>query len=77
MNKSQLKCYIDIGMGISFCLCFITGLMKWPTKINSGIGQRLLGTILHDYSGLLLGLFFYSFNIKWNWIIKMTKKFLL
>lgn len=75
MNKSQLKYLIDFGMGVSFLLCFITGLMKWPTKTVGRMEPGFLVNFLHDYAGILLGLFvFIHLIINWSWVIHMTKK---
>lgn len=75
MNKTQLKYYVDLGMGSMFILSFITGLMKWPTRIIGGMGQHSFGTVIHDFSGLFLGVFvFFHLLLNWNWIVCMTKK---
>jgi hypothetical protein len=80
MNRSRLKYYIDIGMGITFLLSFITGLMKWPSKVNGVGGPRLISTLIHDFSGLFLGLFVFIhllLNLDWIICMCMTKKNLL
>lgn len=75
MNRSRLKYYIDIGMGITFLLCFITGLIKWPTKVIGAGGSRMISTMIHDFSGLFLGLFvFIHLLLNLDRIICMTKK---
>jgi len=75
MNKSQLKYYVDLGMGAMFILCFITGLMKWPTKIIGGMGRNSFAMVVHDFSGLFLGVFvLFHLLLNWNWMVGMTKK---
>jgi len=75
MNKSQLKYYVDLGMGAMFILCFITGLMKWPTKIIGGMGRNSFAMVVHDFSGLFLGVFvLFHLLLNWNWMVCMTKK---
>lgn len=75
MNKTQLKYYVDLGLGSMFIVCFITGLMKWPTKVIGGMGQHWAGSLLHDFSGLFLGVFvFFHLLLNWDWIVCMTKK---
>ena len=72
---SMIKYIIDVGMGISFFICLITGLMKWPDKTLGRIIHSSEITIIHDYSGILLGLFvLIHLILNWKWIKNMTKK---
>jgi len=80
MNKAKLNYWIDIGLAISFFVCFITGLIKWPGLIKI-IGVSIykvlhVGNIsmLHDRSGLIMGLFvLIHLALHWKWIVSMTK----
>jgi len=80
MNKAKLNYWIDVGLAISFFICFITGLIKWPGLI------RIIGTsayrtlhfrnisLLHDWSGLIMGLLvIIHLALHWKWIVYMTK----
>ena len=80
MNKIKLNYWIDIGLAISFLICLITGLIKWPGLI------KLIGTsaykilyvknisLLHDWSGLIMGILVLTHLIlHWKWIIAVTK----
>lgn len=80
MNKAKMNYFIDIGLGVSFFVCFITGLIKWPGLI------KLIGTatyrnlnsksisMLHDFSGLAMGiLVIIHLILHWKWIVYMTK----
>ena len=81
MNKTILINYwIDVGLAISFFICFITGLIKFPGLI------RIVGpdvyiflhvrniSILHDLSGLVMGiLVLIHLALHWKWIVSVTK----
>ena len=80
MNKIKLNYWIDFGLVISFLICFITGLIKWPGLI------RLIGasthkilyikniSLLHDWSGLIMGMLVLAHLIlHWRWIVSTTK----
>ena len=80
MNKTKLNYWIDIGLAISFLICFITGLIKWPGLI------KLIGTstykilyvknisLLHDWSGLIMGILVLTHLVlHWKWIVSVTK----
>ena len=80
MNKAKLNYWIDIGLAISFFVCFITGLIKWPGLIKI-IGTSAYKTLhvrnismLHDRSGLIMGLLvLIHLALHWKWIVSMTK----
>ena len=77
MKQYQIKYIIDVGMGIMFLLCFFTGLMKWPTKASGTLSITHTITVVHDYSGIILGLFVcIHLILNWKWIINTTKKLL-
>ena len=80
MNKAKLNYWIDIGLAISFFICFITGLIKWPGLIKI-IGVSIYKVLyvknismLHDWSGLTMGLLvLLHLALHWKWIVCMTK----
>ena len=80
MNKIKLNYWIDIGLTISFLICLFTGLIKWPGLI------KLIGTsaykilhvknisLLHDWSGLIMGILVLTHLVlHWRWIVSVTK----
>ena len=80
MNKLYLNYWVDIGLAISFAICFVTGLIKWPGIIHTiGISAyRTLHTrnisMLHDWSGLIMGVFvLIHLVLHWPWIVSVTK----
>ena len=80
MNKAKLNYWIDIGLAISFFVCFITGLIKWPglIKIIGTSAYKILHvkniSMLHDWSGLVMGLLvLLHLALHWKWIVCMTK----
>lgn len=82
MNRAKINYLIDIGLAISFFVCFITGLIKWPglVKIIDANFYRLLSnhkiSMLHDLSGLVMGiLVMIHLALHWNWIVAITKSF--
>ncbi|HVP97251.1 DUF4405 domain-containing protein [Methanoregula sp.] len=82
MDTIKVKWLIDLLMGISFLVCFITGLLKYPvllqlTGLNNVILPSALISDLHDWTGLLMGLFvFLHLLLNRRWIIATTKKIL-
>ena len=82
MDTLKVKWLIDLLMGISFLVCFITGLLKYPvllqlTGLNNVILPSALISDLHDWTGLLMGLFvFLHLVLNRRWIIATTKKVL-
>ena len=80
MNKAKLNYWIDIGLAISFFVCFITGLIKWPGLIKI-IGVSIYKvlhvrniSVLHDWSGLIMSLLvLLHLALHWKWIVCMTK----
>jgi cytochrome b subunit of formate dehydrogenase len=82
MDIKILKWLTDLGMGIAFAVCFITGLLKFSlllqmTGLNNIVLPSALISDLHDWSGILLGLLV-LFHLYLNriWIAGMTKKVL-
>ena len=80
MDRTKLNYWIDIGLAISFFICFITGLIKWPGLIKL-IGPSIYQTLnikkvsmLHDWSGLIMGLLvLVHLALHWRWIVAVTK----
>ena len=81
MNKIIVNYWIDIGLAISFFICFITGLIKWPGLIKI-VGVPIykilsFGNIsaLHDWSGLIMGLLvLFHLALHWDWMVGVSKK---
>jgi hypothetical protein len=69
-------------MAITFAVCFITGLLKFSlllqvTGLNDVVLPSALISDLHDWSGVLLGLFvLLHLYLSRTWIIGMTKNVL-
>jgi hypothetical protein len=78
VDKNIINYFIDSGMVISFTVCFITGIMKWPGRMeDKGLPMDILKTV-HDWSGLIMGLLVLAHLIlHWRWIVAMTKKYVL
>ena len=80
MDKLKLNYWVDVGLAISFFICFITGLIKWPGLIKL-IGTSAYKTlhiknisVLHDWSGLIMGiLVLIHLGLHWKWIVVATK----
>lgn len=71
----MVKYIIDVSMGISFIICFFTGLMKGPNIFLGRMGPSSGVVIIHYYSGLLLVLFvLIHLILNWGWIKDTTKK---
>jgi hypothetical protein len=78
MERRDFLYYIDLGMVITFLLCAITGLLKWPGLLGAlGWGYHLLGplTLVHDWSGLVFCvLALVHVGMHWRWLAAMTRK---
>jgi len=82
MNLQVVKWVVDLAMGVAFLACFITGMFKFTyfmrlfgfTSLVLPIAQM---SNLHDWSGLLLGLFVaVHLILNRGWIMAMTRKVL-
>ena len=80
MDKLKLNYFVDVALAISFFACFITGLIKWPglIKVIGTSAYRILHvrniSILHDWSGLVMGLLvLVHLVLHWKWMVAMTK----
>jgi len=83
MDKTILNYWVDVGLAISFFVCFITGLIKWPglIKIIGTSAYKILHvsniSMLHDLSGLIMGLLvLVHLALHWNWIVAVSKRVL-
>ena len=81
MNKSILNYWVDVGLIMSFFVCFISGLIKWPglIKIIGVSAYKVLHanniSMLHDWSGLIMGLLILiHLSLHWNWVAVMAKR---
>lgn len=82
MNIQVGKWFLDLGMGISFLMCFVTGFFKFTFLMRMfGLVDLVLPLALmsdiHDWSGLALG-FFVAIHLFLNrsWIVSMTRRHL-
>ncbi len=82
MNMQVVRWCLDLGMGVMFLVCFITGFFKFTLLMRAlGLTDFVLPLALmsdiHDRSGLLLG-FFVAAHLFVNrgWIRGMTRKIL-
>ena len=81
MNRARVNYWIDVGLAISFFLCFFTGLIKWPglIKVIGVTAYQVLSfsniSRVHDVSGLIMGLLvIVHLVLHWTWIVSMTKR---
>jgi len=76
MERSKLNYWIDVGLAITFILCFLTGIIKWPAFYSTFKDlpfQQI--SFIHDWSGLIMSiLVLIHLILHWNWIVVMTKK---
>ena len=80
MNRTKLNYIVNMGLGLSFFICFVTGLIKWPGLIKL-IGTSAYRTLqfrnismIHDWSGLIMGLLvLVHLTLHWRWIVAVTK----
>ena len=82
MNRQVIKWFLNLAMGVSFLVSFITGMFKFAFFVRIfGLTTRVLPIAqmsnIHDWSGLALG-FFVAAHLVLNraWIITMTRKVL-
>jgi cytochrome b subunit of formate dehydrogenase len=70
-------------MGVVFVICFVTGLLKYNLLQQVlGLNELVLPfafiSDLHDWSGILLGVFVaVHLFLNRRWIVTMTKKMLM
>jgi hypothetical protein len=81
-NDQIIRWCVDVAMGITFLVSFITGLIKFAVLMRiGGIGQIVLPLAgisdIHDKAGVLLGLFVViHLYLNRHWILTMTRKIL-
>ena len=82
MDKIKAKYVIDLGLVVTFILSFGTGLIKFPMIRQAMATARIVLpshdlNFVHDWSGLLMGLFILLHLVfNFSWIVAMTKKYL-
>ncbi len=82
MHRVILKYAIDLGLLVSFILCFVTGVLKFPSVLHLIWGGGRLNvleplTVIHDFSGIILGVLVLAHLVmSYRWIVVMTRKFL-
>jgi hypothetical protein len=80
MYRAQLKYFVDVGLAVSFILCFVTGVVKFPGFVRAiGATHRVLPmrdlTLIHDWTGVLMGLLVLAHLVlNYRWIITMTRQ---
>lgn len=80
-NRIFLRYTIDMGLLISFLVCTITGIFKFPAITNSfkpvfRVIPATLMMLIHDWSGAVLVLFvLFHLILNWQWMITITKSF--
>ncbi|KYC44658.1 MAG: hypothetical protein APG10_01535 [Candidatus Methanofastidiosum methylothiophilum] len=82
MNKSDLNYFIDIGMGLTFFISLLTGILKFKESLLlfARIGIYLPTfwlNYIHDRAGILLGFFvLIHLILHFKWIKVMTIKYI-
>jgi len=80
MRRVFLKYLIDLGMLVTFILCFITGIIKFPGFLRFiGATRHVLPmrdlALIHDWSGVALGLLVLAHLVlNLSWIMTMTRQ---
>ncbi|NYT08021.1 MAG: DUF4405 domain-containing protein [Methanomicrobiales archaeon] len=80
MYRAQIKYIVDVGLAVSFILCFITGVIKFPGFLRAiDATHRVLPmrdlTIIHDWTGILMGLLVaVHLILNYRWIVAMTRQ---
>jgi len=81
MVKDKIKYFVDVGLLISFILVFVTGVIKFGKLLRTiGINLNYAElpmheiSIVHDWSGVFIGVFvLIHLILNFNWIIATTK----
>lgn len=74
MDKPKLLKLVNLGLGFSFTIVVVTGLIKFPGFLSTfGISLRSLPIIqisqLHDWSGLLMVVLASAHIwLNWGWV---------
>jgi cytochrome b subunit of formate dehydrogenase len=80
MEMQVTRWCVDLAMGTAFLVCLITGLFKFTLLVRTlGLTAVVLPialfSVIHDWSGLALGIFVaVHLYLNRSWIITMTKK---
>ncbi|KAF1076397.1 DUF4405 domain-containing protein [Methanogenium sp. MK-MG] len=80
MKRKDINYSIDMAMLLSFILCGITGIIKWPGLAYSlGLDYQSLNigviTLIHDWSGLALCILSMMHVIMHRkWLVTMTRR---
>jgi len=79
-RRTKINYVVDIGLGVSFLLVFVAGIIKFPGLvkvfgINFGDLPIALISTIHDWSGLTMGiLVLIHLLLHWGWIVGTTKQ---
>jgi hypothetical protein len=82
MRITRIKYLVDLGMGVMFLACLLSGIIKWPGFLQVfGLSEFRLPmnqiSLLHDRSGFLLGvLVFAHLALNWRWVVATTRDIL-
>jgi hypothetical protein len=82
VNLPEVRWSVDVAMGITFIITFMTGLLKWTLLMRmfglTGIVFPLaLMSDIHDWAGFFLGVFVaVHLFLNRSWIISTTKRML-
>lgn len=82
MKRSDLNYFIDIGMGATFLITFVTGVIKFREILIFFARMDIYFSMywinfLHDWIGVLMGVFVVShLALHYRWIKVMTKKYI-
>jgi hypothetical protein len=81
ISRVILKKYlVDVGLGVSFFFCFVTGIIKLPGFVRffhrAAIDLPMDRIdMLHDGSGIVLGIFaLVHLALNWKWLVSVTRK---
>ena len=78
LNYVKLNYAVDIISAVLFVIVFITGVIKLPGLRLHRLGFNMVSaTFMHDWAGILLGVFILiHFILHWRWIYAITKSFI-
>ncbi len=75
MDRNRLNYFIDLCMAVAFLIVFVTGIAKLPVFGKTSPSSFI--SVVHDWSGILLGIFvFLHLVLHWSWIVVTTKMYL-
>lgn len=80
MKRKDIHYCIDMAMLLSFILCGISGIIKWPGLVYSvGLDYQSLDigviTLIHDWSGLVLCILsMVHVMMHRKWLVTMTRR---